>query len=48
MMAERYELAAERIRQIPEEESVRLPFHMYFQEMSEFLLMLLSLDEERT
>ncbi len=46
MMAERYELAAERIRQIPEEESVRLPFHMYFQEMSEFLLMLLSLDEE--
>ncbi|MCI8583791.1 MAG: aminopeptidase [Dorea sp.] len=46
MMAERYELAAERIRQIPEEESVRLPFRMYFQEISEFLMMLLTLEKE--
>ena len=46
MMAERYELAAERIRQIPEEESVRFPFRMYFQEISEFLKMLLTLEKE--
>lgn len=46
MMTERYELAAERIRQIPEEESVRLPFRMYFREISEFVMMLLELREE--
>ena len=43
-MIERYELAAERIRQIPEEKSVRLPFRVYFKEVSEFVLMLLELD----
>lgn len=40
MIEERYTLAAERIRLIPEEESVGLPFRMYFKEVSEFLLML--------
>lgn len=46
MMMERYKLAAGRIRQIPEEESVREPFRTYFREVSEFLLMLLSLEKE--
>lgn len=46
MMTERFELAAERIRQIPEEESVRLPFRMYFRDVSEFLLLLITLSEE--
>lgn len=46
MMMERYKLAAERIRQIPEEESVREPFRAYFREVSEFLLMLISLEKE--
>ncbi|MDO4312174.1 MAG: aminopeptidase [Eubacteriales bacterium] len=45
-MIERYELAAERIRQIPEEESVRLPFRMYFKKVSEFVLMLAELREK--
>ena len=46
MITERYELAAERIRQIPEEESVRLPFRLYFKEVSEFLLLLLRVKKE--
>ncbi len=45
-MMERYELAAERIRLIPEEESVRLPFRMYFRKVSDFLMMLSRLQEE--
>ena len=43
MMKERYELAAERIRLIPEEESVRLPFRNYFGQVASFILMLLKL-----
>ena len=43
MTTERYELAAERIRQIPKEEAVSLPFRRYFQSVSEFVLLLLDL-----
>lgn len=46
MVAERFNLAAERIRQIPEEESVRLPFRAYFQGEAQFLALLLFLLEE--
>lgn len=46
MVTERYQLAEERIRQIPEEESVKLPFRMYFKETSEFVTMLLELCKE--
>lgn len=43
MTTERYELAAERIRQIPKEEAVSLPFRRYFQSVSGFVLLLLDL-----
>jgi leucyl aminopeptidase (aminopeptidase T) len=46
VITERYKLAAERIEQIPKEESVRLPFRIYFQKVSQFLLMLLTLECE--
>lgn len=46
MITERYELAAERIRLIPEEESVRLPFRNYFHEVASFILMLLKLRDK--
>lgn len=46
MTEERYELAAERIRQIPGEEAVNLPFRGYFQKVSEFVLLLLDLSEK--
>lgn len=46
MTTERYELAAERIRQIPKEEAVNLPFRRYFQSVSEFVLLLLDLKKK--
>lgn len=46
MMTERFELAAQRIRLIPQEETVGLPFRNYFREVASFLMMLLELWDE--